>query len=483
MKAIRSQENNLSRCFSILGALTIFLVALLMISACGSTPAPDEATPTAEITPESSPTPTPDPTPEMTPTPERPAYLEVDPDDLAGITVRFAHPWVGEPADTIGEIAVEFSDTNPWGISVSVEPYGGQTALMQALESDLDDTNTPGLFVAHPYHLALLENTFYTINLNSYFYDEVWGFDLDDRDDIRSEILTQFRVEDRLVALPIAPQATVMFYNQSWSQTLGFSAPPADADQFEEQSCAAQSANWQDGNRANDGTGGWLINLNPNVLVAWYQAYGGELPQNEPIRFNNEQAREAFGYLWSIRSAGCIWFGRQPDPMSYLANRNAIFYAGALDLIPAQISWMDVADNADEWTVFGFPGPEGETIIVDGPGLMIGADSPEQQLAAWLFARYLLEAEAQASLVRSLFSVPVRESAMQHLEDFSAEYPQWAQGASLISSARTVPVSDHWGLSQWVLQDAIFRLLQSEENRTDEILEQLDEMIEMVEGR
>jgi ABC-type glycerol-3-phosphate transport system substrate-binding protein len=59
---------------------------------------------------------------------------------------------------------------------------------------------------------------------------------------------------------------------------------------------------------------------------------------------------------------------------------------------------MQAAENDDLWTVMGFPGPEGQRIAIDGPGLMIGADSPENQLAAWLFARHLLTPEVQARL-------------------------------------------------------------------------------------
>jgi ABC-type glycerol-3-phosphate transport system substrate-binding protein len=141
------------------------------------------------------------------------------------------------------------------------------------------------------------------------------------------------------------------------------------------------------------------------------------------------------------------------------------------------MSWMAVAASEDEWAVIGFPGKAGETILVDGPGLMIGADSPENQLAAWLFSKYLLEPEVQAKLVQSLFTLPVRESATELLGEFEDDYPHWAQGAALVESAVALPVSDDWGVAQWVLQDAVNRILQSETDEVTILLEQLDAMI------
>ena len=73
--------------------------------------------------------------------------------------------------------------------------------------------------------------------------------------------------------------------------------------------------------------------------------------------------------------------------------------------------------------------------------------------------------------------MPVRESAFDLLVDFMEDYPQWTQGADMLESASALPVSHGWGMAQWVLQDAVFRLLQSETNQVTLFLELLDEMI------
>ena len=131
----------------------------------------------------------------------------------------------------------------------------------------------------------------------------------------------------------------------------------------------------------------------------------------------------------------------------------------------------------------GFPGPDGDVMLVDSPGLMVTADTPENQMAAWLFARYLLSPEVQAELVQSGFSLPVRESTLGLLAYFADQYPQWAQAVELMDIARPIPISSGWGIGQWVLQDGFYRLLQGDIDDLPTILEEVDALVAELEAR
>ena len=468
------------------GPYLVFTVLLMAIVFTSCTPAVTTEIETPTLTPTLTQIPTltvTPPLPEFTPTPTERAGLEIDPEDIAGSVLRFAHPWVGEPAQVLENIAEDFSTNNPWDIRVEVYPHGGETALVSALQGYLEAGEMPDLITAHPYLLSGLEGEIALADLSAYFYDPEWGFDDTAQADIIPVFLEPFTMEDQILALPFAPQATVLFYNQTWGEALGFTESPDSLNSFRRQSCEATFVNWRDENPDTDGTGGWKINLNPTVLASWYYAFGGVIPGDDLPQFNNQAGQEAFGFLWDVKIEGCSWFARQPDPYAYFANRFALLYAGHLDQVPIQMNWMEALGSEDEWEVIGFPGPSGETILIDVPGLMMfKADSPENELAAWLFAKHLLEPEVQAQIVRSMFTLPVRESAMDLLADFEVEYPQWAQGAAMLDSASALPISQGWGIAQWVLQDGIFRLLQAEANQAPIILEQMDDMIEDLVG-
>lgn len=456
--------------------LISFLVVFILLASCAPAADPVVETPAPPSAPTSVPTRTASPTQALTPTPTDLPSLGVEPEDLTGIVLQFAHPWIGEPAVTLEEMALAFSLSNPWDIWVEVFSYGGETVLMEALQDQLDRGEMPGLVAAPPYHLSALTGDYDSADLSHYLFDPEWGLTAEEREDIPSVFLDPFTLDERIIAMPFAPQATVLFYNRTWGEALGFSEPPGSLDAFKRQSCDATFNNWQDDTKQG-GTGGWVISLEPSVLASWYAAFDGNMAKREIPSFNNLQGQDAFGYLWDIKSQGCIWFALQPDPYFYFADRLALIFAGRLAQVPVLTNWMEAVESDDEWEVIGFPGPAGEVMMVESLGLMITADSPEQELAAWLFTKYLMETESQAKLVQSMFTLPVRTSAMDLLAGFVEEYPQWAQGVELLPNARALPVSDGWGVGQWVLQDAANRILQAESPDIPGILDQLDAMI------
>jgi multiple sugar transport system substrate-binding protein/sn-glycerol 3-phosphate transport system substrate-binding protein len=453
------------------------VLVTVILASCAPTVTPEAelATAPAVVNPTLAPTVT--SIPKNTPTPTPIPSSEINPEDLEGIVVRFAHPWIGETAQQLEDIARKFSQTNPWAIQVEVLPHGGETALVDALQAYQVAGEVPGLIAAHPYLLSGLADEIDLVDLGEYFDDPEWGFTADEQADILPVFMAPFSQDEQIWGLPFTPQTAVLFYNRTWGEALGFSEPPTNLDAFKVQTCEAAFANWSDDNPDTDGTGGWMINLDPNVLASWYYAFDGVIPGDDIPSFNHDIGQDTFNYLWDIKIQGCSWFARQPDPYWYFGNRYALMVAARTDQIPIQASWMDVTGSEDEWDAIGFPGVTGESIVVDGPGLLVIDSSPEEQLAAWLFAKHLVEPEVQAALVRSLFSLPVRASAMNLLTDFEAEYPQWAQAAALVDSASALPVSDAWGVAQWVLQDAAFRILQAESEEVPGLIEQLDAMI------
>ena len=408
--------------------------------------------------------------------------INVNPADLSGISIRFAHPFGGNSVDLLIEIAREFSLTNPWGIWVDVADYGSETVMLSALQADLEKGDSPELMAIHPYQLAGLSGDYETVDLSPYFKDVQWGFPEEVQEDFYPVFLEQFSDDEQLIALPFAPQAVVNFYNQSWANELGFPEVPQNKIEFREQSEKATRANLADLLEDNDGTGGWIINNDPRVLASWFHAFGGDLTVNDTPYFDNETGQDTFGYLKSVYDEGYFWISRQPDPFEYFANRYTLVYAGMLDQIPVQMGWMATENNPDTWTLIGFPGSEGVSILVDGPGLMIWEGTPEEQLAAWLFAKHLTDPGIQAKWVQQMFTLPVRKSALEGLENFGNQYPQWLAAVNLIDRADPLPISKGWGIAQWVLQDAGLRIFPGEINGIEGILETVDATVKELEA-
>jgi len=473
------KTTNISWLYLLIGLMFIFTFA-----GCANQATPADETPIVEPreTPEPSATPKEEQA-QPTPTEDIPE-IDVDPNDLDGVSIRFVHPWSGAAGEVFQDIAMKFSLSNPWGIWVDVESQGNEEILIQKIQSDLEKGDRPGLIAVHPYALGWLEGDINSVQLNDYFNHPEFGMGEDVREDIPPVFLDPYTVDGNLIALPAAPQGVVLFYNQTWAEALGYESYPESEDGFEAQSCAGTAANLADEDEENDYTGGLLMNFDPAVLFSWYTAFGGEITEDEMLQFNNAAGRRAFGYLEELYSPakGCIWVGRQPEPYQYFSDHYALMYAGTLDQIPLQMRWLEQFENEDQWTVIGFPGPDGEVMMVDSPGLFIMESTPEEQLASWLFAKHLLTPEVQAQLVQSMFTLPVSNNALDYLVDFVLAYPQWMSAYDRLDQAQHLPVTETWGYGRWVLQDGINRLFVIEEEQVADILAQVDEMILTLEG-
>lgn len=479
MNKQRFLRNNLMRFLS-------FVILLgILVAACtpGAVPTATGDL-TAEVTDPTS-EPTAVPIPQATATPSRPIQLEVDEADLAGIVVRVAHPWVGEMADTLEALAMQFSLSNAWDIWVEMEPMGSELSVLEGLQSDLNNNknNLPGVVVASPYLLDQLNGQFYTVNLQDYYSDGDWGLSAAEQADIPNAFLDPYRSDGLLSALPVAPQATLFFFNQTWAQELGFTELPTDSTSLQKMLCDAAYQNNIDGVERSDGTGGWLLNLDPNVLLSWYTAFGGELDPNS-LTFNNEAGQEAFGYLEQLRAEGCAWESINPDPYEYFAERLMILFAGETSQIPNLRNWMASMGSEDLWTVAPFVGAGDSPVVVEGPAMFMTANSTEIQMASWLFMRYLLSPEAQAEIAQASYSIPVRQSAVDLMGDFTVQNPQWLLAYQYTADSVAAPTSELWGLKQWILQDAVFRLLQLDVNDTvkvEDVLRDADAALDVIE--
>ena len=63
--------------------------------------------------------------------------------------------------------------------------------------------------------------------------------------------------------------------------------------------------------------------------------------------------------------------------------------------------------------------------------------------------------------------------------------PQWVLAYQFTSDAVAAPASEAWGIKQWLLQDAVFQLLQLDANdsiKAEDVLGQVDAMMEELEG-
>ncbi|MCL4560016.1 MAG: extracellular solute-binding protein [Chloroflexi bacterium] len=442
------------------------------------TPTPAQSTPLVV-----DPTPGSDPTPATTPT----SALGVQAGELRGTRVRFWFAAGGELAKSLNAGIVDFNGTNPWGIWVDAATYQSATELAAQVTETQDNSLLPGVAVVYPEQASGWGKTgVQRVDLRPYIADPEWGWTKRDLEDIPGILLSAYAGGAATLGFPAQPDFRLMFYNQGWAKELGFSAPPSTPEEFTQQACAAAKANLQDASASNDGLGGWIVDTDPLTALSWIYAFGGEITpgtQTETYTFDTTEASAAFSYLKDLFDQGCAWISRNPEPYGYFANRQALFYTGGLKDLPLQAQAAQSAGTSDAWTVIPFPEQGGNAApLVYGPDYVLLKSDAKTQLASWLLVRWLTEPENQAKWIQAGGGLATRLSALDHLEEYTRQYPQWSQAISWLPDARLAPTQASWVTVRNILQDAFAQVFRS--NTTPDqipaILQELDQTIPVV---
>jgi len=423
---------------------------------------------------------------QVTPTSNRPLKAA----DLQGVPVEF---WVvagDEARPLLVELVDQFDSTNQWGIQVTGVPLDSLESMEDRYRSAKQDGKLPGLLAGYT-ELVLSWDAggASIVDLSRYVEDPDWGLAPEAVDDFYAgiwsrETLTlaaQRSAGSVQVGLPWYRSGTVLLYNQTWASQLGFAGLPFTPDEFSQQACAAAKANNQDTDRRNNGSGGWLLSPDASTLLSWIFAYGGQViqPGGGGYRFDSPQALAALRFIHGLHVQGCAWLSPDSTPLQEFAARRALFVTSSMTELRAVPAALTAAGSQDTWTVLPFPSPDGPAAIdVYGPSLIMLKASPDRQLAAWLFARWLVSPEIMARWTAKLGVFPVRASVLPLLGQAKDLLPQQQAAQKLVSLARPEPAYASWSMVRWALQDALRQMLMPEFQAAQAVilLENLDRL-------
>ncbi len=443
------------------------LLLLAALAACGTNVVAPTGTLASTATTARS---TPRATLTGTPPPSQDTRLE----DLEGVEIEIWHPWPGETGEAFQAIVDDFNAANDYGITVAVSVQGSAIGLSSAMEAAIHDGGLPNLAVGHPsQYLAWDGEDDAIVGLSAYLADPLVGLDEEAAGDFYEVFWARDMIGGMRYALPALGTGQLIYYNLTWAAELGFTSPPSNPARFKAQACAAAQAN-------GDGSGGWLFAPDTPSAAGWLFAFGSEFEvPGEGYNFNTPEAEEAFTFLKELYIEGCAW--QQPQFYQLtdeFAARRALFYSASLSDLALQEAIFEESGNSDQWTVLPFPSPEGSPAIdVYGPSLVMLASTPEEQLAAWMFMRYFFEAETQAAWAEATGTFPLRASALDYMERYAADHPQWAEAVALLPYGRFEPRFVSWSRVRGALADAMTQLF-----RPSVTVEEIPALLETLEA-
>lgn len=366
------------------------------------------------------------------------------PVDVSGVVIQFWHVY-GE-ADPRNEavlaIVDEFNASNEFDITVEALDQGGHDDLEDKINAGIQSGDLPHVTQAYTSGLKNWDTVDLIVDLNQFVTDKTHGLTDDEIADIYPGVYAfGISSDGARLGWPLSQSANVMVYNYTWARELGFDTAPATPEDLKAQLCAAAEANATDDNPDNDGTGGMVWFPSTSNYLSFLHAYGGvELnADGTAYDFNTPAAKAAALYVNDLKASGCT-FETESYPNPEQANRLALVTLSSTSGLKYYGYAFSDAENDDEWGFLAFPGPDGGQ-GVDAFTQTIGVfkSTPEQELASWLFIKYLTSPENQAKWVEASGYLPTQYSTEGMLVDYIAAVPQFQSTLALAALGQGEP--------------------------------------------
>ena len=414
-------------------------------------------------------------------TPE-PDPLGIPWSDLNGLEIDFWYIWdFDEPGIGMNAIVDRFNLENEWGIQVTPHDHGLTHDPMESIETAINEGLVPHVMVGDAPVISGWYQAGLTVDLTPYLSDPAAGMSIKDQNDYYSGIFEPFILPDHIrPGLPFTQSIQVMYYNQTWAAELGFSRAPGSSSDLFDQVCAAAEGFIENEDRA----GGIILYPEAANILGWVYAYDGYLQDQNygSYQFSTPEIIKVARDWQDLSKDECgFMISQYPDPMAReieftkFNQRQTLVVMNSAEHLEQVHLQANQTGRADDWTMLPFLGPDGKKAVpAEIQSGVIFDTTPEEQLAAWLFLKYLTSPEVQAEWVEYSYLYPTRKDSLRFLRDFRTENPDWAKGLNVLKYAQTQPIDPSWEVVQQAVGDAFEQLLLEDYPGPVELLAKLD---------
>ncbi len=398
------------------------------------------------------------PQPTLMPSPT--SALQLSDEQLRGVSIRFWHPYSGEIGASFDRLADEFSRQSQWQITVESQGFGGVDLLNEQMQAVLAQGNLPNLVIA-PLYQALRWNQERSILVDWSLYTEDvrWGLSVSEKQAYYPNLWDVALMDGHRWGIAARRVAQLLLYNASWARELGFDAAPRTLTDFQEQACSLSS----DGTQGGDSSAkGYLFSHDYPTILGWFMAFGAQIAGNDRLEyeFKSPEVQDAFFYLRKLFDQGCTLSVADLEPSAVFAQRQALFVPVHSGQLTAVEQTLENAANTDRWTVLPFPTANGEgAVLLYGTDFVLLQSSEREQLAAWLFVRWLLEKENQQRLAQETLGLSLRMDVAETLQGDAHLSAVYRAALGYLPLGVNEPMWASWDTVRWAVGDASRQLV------------------------
>jgi ABC-type glycerol-3-phosphate transport system substrate-binding protein len=365
--------------------------------------------------------------------------------DPAAREVHVWHSFTGPKEALLRELATQFEAANPYQVRLRLEYH---SLLHQELLTSLSAGTPPDIVFARPDQIAEYEQADAVAPLVSYLTSATYGVNVAQQADLWPFVLQSgSRDAGAMDAHGVCfdSQAVVMFYHVGWLKRLKFSAPPASWDDMSKACKAARDRK--------AGTWGYDFVADGSTLVTWIEGLGGTpvSPKNRKPLLDSGEAIAAVSWLEQATRDGYVRCLAEvgADRDDFAAEKVLFTFGSTADLAVYAKAIMSTKSKKPrfDWDVAPLPHATGSpVVVVQGSVASVLRTTPRQQLAAWLFIRWLLQPENDLRWALATGAMPMNKSVqdLPEMQAYFKQNPQYKAACQLLKYAQTEPAVPKW---------------------------------------
>lgn len=335
----------------------------------------------------------------------------------------------------------DFQELYP-NITVKIRLYTNYGDIYNDVITNIATKTTPNVCITYPDHIATyLTGSNVVIPLDDLFSDKKYGlggselrFESVSFDEIISQYLEECRFDGGCYAIPFMRSTEACYINKTYVEALGYTVPDVLTWDFIWEVSDAAAKKYADGNYILNGQKvmiPFIYKSTDNMMIQLLKQNNADYstPEGDVLLFNETAKKLLYTVAEHTARGAFSTFKISSYPANFLNAGQCVF---AIDST-AGSTWMGtdapLSDiSADklvrfETAVRPVPqvDPENPVMISQGPSVCVfNKDDPQEVLASWLFAQYLLTDGVQTAYSKTEGYVPVTSRARE-----SAEYKDY----------------------------------------------------------
>ncbi len=334
----------------------------------------------------------------------------------------------------IYEQAIAGFETLYPNITVDLRLYTDYGRIYNDVITNIATDTTPNVCITYPDHIATyLTGSDNVVCLDELAADQDYGFgggkvrfDGPSYDELIPDFLDECRIGGRLYALPYMRSTEACYVNKTYVEALGYTLPDVLTWDFVWEVSEAAMAQDADGNYALNGQKvmlPFIYKSTDNMMIQMLRQKGAgySTDDGQTLLFNDTTAALLEEIARHTETGAFSTFKVSGYPANFLNAGQCVF---AVDST-AGATWMGTdaplldisADKLVRFETAVLPVPQFDTahpqMISQGPSVCVfNKKDPQEVMASWLFAQYLLTNEVQIAYAQTEGYVPVTYKAL-----------------------------------------------------------------------